>query len=169
MYNLAVRLRLGGFVRNQTGSVFIEVEGEPPDLERFLAELTAHPPPLASVEDLSWEVRPTQGDGPFRIEASNADPTSAVFISPDVATCPECLAEILDPADRRYGYPFLNCTNCGPRLTIITGAPYDRQRTTMAGFAMCRRLPCRIRRSEQPSLPRPADGLSGVRPALPDP
>lgn len=137
VYNLAVRLRLGGFVRNQTGSVFIEVEGEPPDLERFLAELTDHPPPLAAVTHLSWEERPTQGDGPFRIEASAADSDSPVFISPDVATCPECLAEVLDPADRRHGYPFLNCTNCGPRLTIITGAPYDRQRTTMAGFAMC--------------------------------
>src|SRR5205085_3630946 len=72
---------------------------------------------------------------------SDSDSSSPVFIAPDVATCPECLAELLDPADRRYGYPFLNCTNCGPRLTIITGAPYDRPRTTMASFAMC--LACR--------------------------
>src|SRR5204862_5558175 len=73
----------------------------------------------------------------FRIEASDAGAAGPVFISPDVATCPDCLAELFDPADRRHRYPFLNCTNCGPRLTIITGAPYDRPRTTMASFAMC--------------------------------
>jgi hydrogenase maturation protein HypF len=137
VYNLAVSLHLGGFVRNQTGTVLIEVEGEPPALERFLAELAQRPPPLAHIEHLSWEPRPPRGEGGFRIEASEADPASPVFISPDVATCPECLRELLDPADRRHGYPFLNCTNCGPRLTIITGAPYDRRRTTMASFAMC--------------------------------
>jgi hydrogenase maturation protein HypF len=138
VYNLAARLRLGGFVKNQTGTVLIEVEGEPSCLERFLTELNDRPPPLAQIEHLSWEPRAPQGDdGPFRIESSEADPTSPVFISPDVAVCRECLAEVLDPSDRRYGYPFLNCTNCGPRLTIITGAPYDRQRTTMAAFAMC--------------------------------
>src|SRR5204863_2108707 len=73
----------------------------------------------------------------FRIEPSEADTTSPIFISPDVATCSECFTELFDPTDRRYGYPFLNCTNCGPRLTIITGAPYDRPRTTMASFEMC--------------------------------
>lgn len=137
VYNLAARLDLVGFVRNQTGSVVIEVEGEPPSLERFLGELTDRPPPLAHIESLSWERRDPRHDRQFRIESSEADGVSPVFISPDVATCPDCLAEMLDPADRRFGYPFLNCTNCGPRLTIITGAPYDRHRTTMAPFAMC--------------------------------
>jgi hydrogenase maturation protein HypF len=136
-YNLAARLCLTGFVKNQTGGVLIEVEGEPPALERFVAELTERPPPLAQITHLSWESLAPRGEGEFRIESSAADAASPVFISPDVAVCPECLAEVFDPADRRHGYPFLNCTNCGPRLTIITGAPYDRQRTTMAAFPMC--------------------------------
>lgn len=137
VYNLANRHRLSGFVRNETGSVLIEVEGEPDSLEHFQAELRDQAPPLARVVSLSWEGRPTEGVGPFRIIASEADDASPVFISPDVATCADCHAEILDPEDRRFGYPFLNCTNCGPRLTIITGAPYDRMRTTMAPFVLC--------------------------------
>ena len=137
VYNLAVRLGLRGFVKNQTGSVLIEIEGESPSLECFLAELVERPPPLAHIQHLSWEQRALRGEQQFRIESSESDAASSVFISPDVATCSECLAEVLDPRDRRHGYPFLNCTNCGPRLTIITGAPYDRQRTTMAAFPMC--------------------------------
>ena len=137
VYGLAARHRLHGFVRNQSGGILIEVEGEPPSLDRFLTELADRPPPLAPIEHLSWERRASRGENRFRIESSEADGGGPVFISPDMATCPECLAEMLDPGDRRFGYPFLNCTNCGPRLTIITGAPYDRQRTTMAPFAMC--------------------------------
>ncbi len=137
VYNLATRLRLHGFVRNQTGTLLIEIEGEPSSLEQFLANLADRAPPLAHIEHLSWESRPVRGESEFRIEASETDAASSVFISPDVATCPDCLAELLDPQDRRYGYPFLNCTNCGPRLTIITGAPYDRPRTTMGSFPMC--------------------------------
>ncbi len=137
VYTLAVGLGLDGFVRNQTGTLHIEVEGERPALDRFLAELAGRPPPLAQIEHLSWERRPPRGEREFRIDASEADANGVVFISSDVAVCADCLAELFDPADRRYGYPFLNCTNCGPRLTIITGAPYDRSRTTMAGFPMC--------------------------------
>src|SRR5262245_30179588 len=137
VYGLAACLRLGGFVKNQTGSVVIEVEGERPALERFLGELADRPPPLALVQHLSWEPRPPRGEARFRIESSEADAASQVFLSPDLATCPACLAEVLDPRDRRHGYPFLNCTHCGPRLTVITGAPYDRARTTMAAFPMC--------------------------------
>ena len=137
VYNLAVGLHLGGFVRNQTGTVHIEAEGDPAALGRFLADLAGRPPPLAHIEHLSWEPRPPRGERQFRIESSEADPNGVVFLSPDVAVCADCLAELFDPTDRRYRYPFLNCTNCGPRLTIITGAPYDRPRTTMAGFPMC--------------------------------
>jgi hydrogenase maturation protein HypF len=136
-YNLAARLSLSGFVRNQTGSVLIEVEGETPALERFLAELADQPPPLARIEDLSWERCRLRGDRRFHIETSAADKADSIFISPDVGICDACLAEMFDLADRRYCYPFLNCTNCGPRLTIILGAPYDRSRTTMASFPMC--------------------------------
>jgi hydrogenase maturation protein HypF len=137
VYHLATQLGLSGFVRNQTGTVLIEIEGDAASLERFQADLSGHPPPLALIEHISWEQRTPQGERQFRIEASEADAASPVFLSPDVATCPDCLAELLDPADRRYNYPFLNCTNCGPRLTIITGAPYDRARTTMASFPLC--------------------------------
>jgi hydrogenase maturation protein HypF len=137
VYNLAQRLHLAGFVKNQSGRLAIEIEGEPSSLECFLGELGRRPPPLALIEEISWQRRAVRGEPSFRIERSETDTDSPIFISPDVATCADCLAEFFDPADRRYGYPFLNCTNCGPRLTIITGAPYDRARTTMAGFAMC--------------------------------
>lgn len=137
VYHLARRLGLCGFVKNQTGSVLIEVEGEDAALERFLTELSERPPPLAQIERTSWRRVTPRGEGRFRVEPSETDPSGPVFISPDVATCPDCLAELFDPADRRHRYPFINCTNCGPRLTIITGAPYDRPLTTMASFAMC--------------------------------
>src|SRR5262249_18178835 len=91
----------------------------------------------AYIERFSWQRQMPRGEGQFRIVSSEEDAASPVFLSPDVAVCPACLSELFDPADRRFGYPFLNCTNCGPRLTIITGAPYDRARTTMVGFPMC--------------------------------
>jgi hydrogenase maturation protein HypF len=137
VHALASRLELAGFVKNRVGGVVIEVEGHTRALDDFLTELTTRPPPLARVESLAWEGRPPRGDRGFRIESSEVDCPGPVFVSPDVATCADCLAELFDPADRRYRYPFLNCTNCGPRLTIVTGAPYDRGRTTMAGFSMC--------------------------------
>jgi hydrogenase maturation protein HypF len=137
VYNLAARLRLGGFVKNQTGTLRIEVEGENSSLDHFLSELTERRPPLALIQEVSWTPQPARGEREFRIESSEDDRAGAIFLSPDVAVCAACLAELLDPADRRHLYPFLNCTNCGPRLTIITGAPYDRPRTTMAAFPMC--------------------------------
>jgi hydrogenase maturation protein HypF len=137
VYTLANRLGLHGFVRNQSGSVLIQVEGPPSSLDCFLSELASHPPPLAQIEHLHWKPLLPKGEAGFRIEHSESDSTSPVFISPDVAPCADCLRELFDPGDRRYRYPFLNCTNCGPRLTIITGAPYDRPQTTMASFPMC--------------------------------
>jgi hydrogenase maturation protein HypF len=137
VHGLATRLGLGGFVRNRAGGVLIELEGEPPALDRFLDELTNRPPPLAKIDGLEWVRVSARGDARFRIEASQADRAEDVFIAPDVATCDACLRELFDPSDRRFRYPFLNCTDCGPRLTIVRGAPYDRERTTMAAFAMC--------------------------------
>ena len=137
VYGLAVSLDLRGFVKNQTGGVVIDVEGDTGSLDRFLSELTTRPPPLAQINSVSWTRQPSRAGDSFRIEPSEDDAARAVFIGADVATCRYCLAELFDPADRRYRYPFLNCTNCGPRLTIITGAPYDRERTTMAAFPMC--------------------------------
>lgn len=137
VHGLASRLQLHGFVKNQTGDVLIEVEGEVNSLERFLDELACRPPPLAQIDQVRWVSVVPRGDQQFRIEPSEVDAASQFFIAPDVATCAACVRELLDPADRRFRYPFLNCTNCGPRLTIITGSPYDRPRTTMARFAMC--------------------------------
>ncbi|HET6327576.1 MAG TPA: carbamoyltransferase HypF [Planctomycetaceae bacterium] len=137
VYALAKRLRLRGFVKNQTGRVLIEAEGTPSNLDRFLRDLREHSPPLARINSLSCRALAVRGDAAFVIESSEHDADSPIFISPDVATCDDCLAELFDPADRHYRYPFLNCTNCGPRLTIIQGAPYDRARTTMASFPMC--------------------------------
>jgi hydrogenase maturation protein HypF len=137
VHGLASRLQLSGFVKNRVGGVSIEIEGDAPSLDSFLAELKANPPPLAHIESLTWEFCSLQGDRPFCIQPSETEDSGSIFISPDIATCADCLAELFDPANRRYRYPFLNCTNCGPRLTIVTGAPYDRKRTTMAEFGMC--------------------------------
>ena len=137
VYGLASELGLHGFVKNSAGVVLIEIEGEPSSLDRFLAELSTRPPPLARIDELRWMTSPTRGDSSFRIERSGEAASSSIFVSPDIATCDDCIAELFDPGDRRFRYPFLNCTNCGPRLTIITGSPYDRERTSMSSFAMC--------------------------------
>lgn len=137
VFGLASRLHLAGFVQNRVGGVWIEVEGDECALDSFLHELSDHPPPLARIEHLAWEPRDPCGASEFQIEPSESCASGIVFVSPDVATCQECFKELRDPRNRRYRYPFLNCINCGPRLTIITGAPYDRSRTTMADFMMC--------------------------------
>ena len=137
VYGLASRLELHGFVKNRSGGVLIEVEGPSQSLEHFLSELEINRPSLARIEQVTWEKQTLRGENQFRIESSEADQSNSIFISSDIATCDDCLAELFDPGNRRYRYPFLNCTNCGPRLTIVTGAPYDRQRTTMASFSMC--------------------------------
>ncbi|WZO98768.1 carbamoyltransferase HypF [Isosphaeraceae bacterium EP7] len=137
VHHLASRYGLRGFVRNQTDGVLIEVEGKGRSLDRFLTELTSQPPPLVQIDEVRWVARRPRGDPLFQINLSTNDATGVVFHSPDVATCDDCLVELFDLRDRRYRYPFLNCTNCGPRFTIIRGAPYDRERTTMESFAMC--------------------------------
>jgi hydrogenase maturation protein HypF len=137
VHGLACRLGLTGFVLNRTGEVIIEAEGPPASLEAFVAEIGRRPPPLARIDEVRCEGRAVVGDRSFRIEQSESAPHGDVALPPDVATCDDCLRELFDPGDRRYRYPFLNCTHCGPRLTIIRGAPYDRERTAMAGFALC--------------------------------
>jgi hydrogenase maturation protein HypF len=142
VFGLASRLALQGFVRNETGAVLIDVEGERKSLDCFLDELERRPPPLARIQDLVCERHDPLGRTEFCIERSDGHAGGEIMISPDVATCDACLAELFDARDRRYEYPFINCTNCGPRLTIVTGAPYDRARTTMVGFVMCEA--CRV-------------------------
>ncbi len=137
VYTLASQLQLAGLVQNRSGEVWIEVEGRDADLDRFTACLRSQAPTLSRIDTLYWRSIPAQHDSHFRILASEDASSTQVFVSPDVATCVDCRRELFDPSDRRYRYPFLNCTHCGPRLTIIHRAPYDRVNTTMATFAMC--------------------------------
>lgn len=137
VHSLASRLGLSGTVRNVATGVAIDVEGELTRLQDFIHALITEAPPLAHIVWVAAERRPVRHYATFSIELSEAQDRKDVFISPDVATCAECLGELLDPCNRRYHYPFLNCTNCGPRFTIVVGVPYDRERTTMGGFTMC--------------------------------
>ena len=136
VYNLAQDKALTGFVKNQSGIVIIEVEGTLTNLNQFLDTLTNHPPPLAVIEDIQSQTIPAKQDNKFQILKSETS-DDLLFFSPDMATCDACLAELFNPNDRRYRYPFLNCTLCGPRLTITYSAPYDRERTSMSSFEMC--------------------------------
>jgi len=137
VFNLASHFALSGFVTNETDGVTIEVEGEGSALHRFLDELPRSAPKAARIETLEWDRTPVRGEAGFRIRESGSRGASSPMVLADRATCDECVLELFDPEDRRYHYPFLNCTQCGPRLTIIEGAPYDRERTTMARFTMC--------------------------------
>jgi len=137
VYNLARKHNICGWVLNDAGGVRIEAEGRAGALAEFLAGLKTEPPPLAVITAMSHVKLPLAGDTEFVIRHSQLSTKRLALVSPDVATCPDCRRELLDPADRRFGYPFINCTNCGPRYTIIEDVPYDRERTTMAEFAMC--------------------------------
>jgi hydrogenase maturation protein HypF len=137
VYGLATELGLAGFVGNDPQGVFIEAEGDETAIARLLTAIEARPPPLAVIERISAEPVAPVGDGVFVIVDSHADGQRQTLISADVATCADCLRELDDPADRRYRYPFTNCTNCGPRFTIVTDVPYDRPSTTMRRFPMC--------------------------------
>ncbi|MEU4407229.1 carbamoyltransferase HypF [Streptosporangium sp. NPDC023963] len=137
VHSLARRLGLSGWVGNDDRGVFIEAEGEPGDVARFREDLRDQAPPLAAIHRVTATAIPACGDRGFRIAASRGGTRRVALVSPDVATCDDCLAELFDPADRRHRHPFVNCTNCGPRFTITRDVPYDRPATTMAGFAMC--------------------------------
>lgn len=134
---LAAQHGLGGLVGNDTSGVFLEVEGAPDDVAAFLLDVSRRAPALAVVESVESEPVPVRGDTSFVIAASTAGTGHDALVAPDTATCDECLREMDDPSDRRFGYPFVNCTACGPRFTIVTGVPYDRPSTTMAPFPMC--------------------------------
>ena len=137
IYGLAARYALTGWVRNTSSGVDIEVCGAPGALDAFTQAITAEAPPLSRIEAVQARPVTTNGYTRFEIQHSAAQDGAYQPISPDVATCDDCLAEIFDPANRRYRYAFTNCTNCGPRFTIIQDIPYDRPATTMAPFAMC--------------------------------
>jgi hydrogenase maturation protein HypF len=137
VFQLASRLGVAGWVRNDSRGVTIEAEAEEPLLAQFVAALDAEKPPLATIARLTSCDLPATGGRGFTILASQTDPAARAQIPADACVCADCLRELTDPADRRYRYPFINCTNCGPRFTIVTGIPYDRPQTTMAGFTMC--------------------------------
>src|SRR5664279_5650004 len=141
VYNLARRLDLAGYVLNDSSGLIAEVEGARSAIDAFLEALGTEHPPLAWIQDRAVTSLPPTGEGEFRIRPSVAETGKFALISPDIATCAACLADCTDPGNRRFGYAFTNCTNCGPRYTIIRDIPYDRPHTTMAGFAMC--APCR--------------------------
>lgn len=137
VYRLATDLALTGWVINDTQGVFIEVEGDAAHLAQFLERLPAEKPPRALIHSLSTDWLDPTGYTDFTIRHSDEHGAKTVLVLPDIATCAACLAELGDPADRRWRYPFTNCTNCGPRFTIVQALPYDRPNTTMDRFVMC--------------------------------
>ncbi len=137
IYNLALDHNLTGWVCNSASGVDIEVSGTENDLTAFSEAIPLSAPPLAQINSVETEVIEFQEFSDFTIVPSQDKATDFIPVSPDVAICDQCKTELFDPADRRYRYPFINCTNCGPRFTIIKEIPYDRPKTTMAGFKMC--------------------------------
>jgi hydrogenase maturation protein HypF len=139
VYRLAREEGLGGWVKNSPQGVFVEVEGPEQSLDDFLLRLPQDKPPLSFIQSLEYSVLESVGYPDFRIHRSEDGGEKQALILPDIATCPLCRQEILSPADRRYRYPFTNCTLCGPRFSIIQALPYDRRHTTMKKFVMCER------------------------------
>ena len=137
VYRYALDAGLAGFVTNNVSGVTIEIEGRPEACSRFIERLREAPPPAATINGFRHEEIPTKGESGFVITPSASGCEPFISIPPDLNVCDDCLREMRDPADRRYRYPFTNCTNCGPRFTITREMPYDRPQTTMASFALC--------------------------------
>ena len=137
VYRLANECGLTGVIANTPAGVTIEVQGEAEALERFLDRLPKEVPPLAKITALTPQDAEPRPETSFQIVASRMDQAPRALISPDVSVCEDCYREMMSPRDRRFRYPFINCTNCGPRFTIIRDIPYDRERTSMAAFKMC--------------------------------
>ncbi len=137
VYGLATQLGMKGWVKNTSAGVEIEIDGTIHGVQSFIESLREKAPPLAQIDEFLWEEKAVNGYTSFEILHSESIPESFQPISPDISICPDCLRELFDPNDRRYLYPFINCTNCGPRFTIIEDIPYDRPKTTMADFGLC--------------------------------
>jgi hydrogenase maturation protein HypF len=137
VHNLALRLKLGGWVLNSSAGLLAELEGEPAAVDGFIETVTKEPPPLAWIQETELTEIEALGQEGFEIRQSLAETGEFALVSPDVGTCDACRRDFTDPANRRFGYAFTNCTNCGPRFTIIRDIPYDRPNTTMAPFRMC--------------------------------
>jgi hydrogenase maturation protein HypF len=137
VYRLASANTLTGWVLNGEEGVEIHLEGSEQCLDAFVRDLKAKPPSAAKITAIEIEPTPTSGFGEFTIRESHRQQRPTVRVSPDLPVCEDCLQELFDPTDRRYGYPYINCTNCGPRYTLITGLPYDRPNTTMQAWPLC--------------------------------
>jgi hydrogenase maturation protein HypF len=137
VYRLATEMGLSGWVINSSQGVFIEVEGHKPQLDTFLLRVEREKPPRSFIQSLESSFLDPVGFTAFEIRHSEESGPKSVLVLPDLAICPDCLRDIFDPANRRYRYPFTNCTNCGPRFSIIEGLPYDRPNTSMKAFPMC--------------------------------
>lgn len=134
---IAARHGLAGCVYNDSGAVHCEFEGAPEAVEAAVSALSADHPPMARIDSIEARQLLTNGESGFRIVDSRIDDDRRTLVPPDIAICADCLRELRDPTDRRFGHPFITCTNCGPRYTVITDLPYDRPATTMAKFPMC--------------------------------
>lgn len=139
VYRWATALGLAGWVRNSAAGLVVEAEGDPEAIARLVAEIRAAPPAHAVVAEVGVRELAPRGDAGFEIRASRGGGARSAGIVPDLATCDLCLAELFDPGDRRYRYPFINCTQCGPRYSILAALPYDRARTAMRSFPLCAR------------------------------
>lgn len=137
LYRAAQTNHLSGFVQNTSRGVILEVEGEAQDIEAFISHIRQSPPPLSHIEDVQVEEVQRGFSRTFQIVPSEENGQGGLMVSPDIAICENCRAELFDPKDRRYLYPFINCTDCGPRFSIIQGLPYDRPKTTMKDFVKC--------------------------------
>jgi len=137
IHHLAMELELAGWVNNSPQGVYIEVEGPRPVLEQFISRLSAERPAPSFIQGIETSWLDAAGYNSFEIRASQVNGEKTTLVLPDIATCPDCLREILDPTNRRFRYPFTNCTHCGPRFSIIQSLPYDRANTTMREFKMC--------------------------------
>lgn len=137
VYQLAHQYGLKGKVANTSSGVTIHIEGSEEKLQAFIRDLAEKSPPLAHITEVSTSYEPARNYTEFTIEPSKRQSSRWALISPDTAICDDCLRELFDPTDRRYQYPFINCTNCGPRYTIIDDIPYDRPNTSMKHFRMC--------------------------------
>ncbi len=144
IYRIAREEGLAGLIGNDTDGVTIEVEGAADRVDEFVRRVRAEAPPLARIDSISLRALAPTGETGFLIVASEVLGRVSTGIPADAATCADCLRELFDSRDRRFGYPFLNCTNCGPRFTITRSIPYDRPQTSMAKFSMCARLPGRV-------------------------
>src|SRR5581483_11599104 len=142
VFRRATALGLGGWVANSSQGVIVEAEGHPEILAALLAQMRCCPPPNARVIEVQIREIPSCGESAFSIRPSVDSDIRSAEVLPDLATCGDCLAELFDPANRRYLYPFTNCTQCGPRYSIIENIPYDRSRTSMRYFSMCEA--CRV-------------------------